>query len=144
MSLLSKVQERDPEFAKELERRQNSRVCATRTVQLSIPDSNLKNKSLTAKSVQVRRFPGLENSNRLSPENKQLREKINRSEPHIANKLKTELALKHLEEQRQKGNMVKTDHGEIKGLNFEPHALAEVNSILYNFHYDNRSPVSTM
>jgi hypothetical protein len=144
MSLLSKVNERDPKFAKELERRQNSRVNSNTTVQLNIPDSKLQNKSLITKTVQVRRFPGLENSNRLSPENRQLKEKISRSEPHIANKLKTELALKHLEEQRQKGHMVKTEHGEIKGTNFEPHELPEVNSILYNFHYDSKHPVVNM
>ncbi len=83
-------------------------------------------------TVKVRIFSGLESKNKLSEEGKRLREIISKADPVQAQKIKVSLALKHLEEQRKKGNVEENK----KGKNFEKHELPEINAILYGFEYD--------
>lgn len=129
-----------PKMAEKIKDRLKPRENMTHTIQLPISNEF---RSRNVKEVQIRKFHGIEKS-KIQARNKILQEKISRLEPQQANNLKMQVALKHLKEQREKGHMIKTDQGEEKGPNFEPHVLPEINSILYNFEFDRKKPFLTM
>jgi hypothetical protein len=67
---------------------------------------------------------------RLPPYYREMQDQINNADPETSRKMKVSIALKHLEEQKSKGNV--SPNGE-KSCNFEKHPLPEINAILYGF-----------
>lgn len=99
------------------------------------------------KVVRIRNVPLLEEKNKLSLENRKIREELSRlkrTDPERAEKIKFECVMKHIEEQRKKGNLIQTAAGEQRGPNFEPHPLAEINEVMYGTPYNPNKTRATM
>lgn len=92
------------------------------------------------KKIRVPLVRSIEERRGLTPHNRELRRKLERADPEEAQRLKVREALKHLKEQKAKGNVV---NGE-KKKGFQAHQLPEINSILYGFKYDSKAPRSSI
>jgi hypothetical protein len=68
---------------------------------------------------------------RLPERYRRMQEEINNADIERSQKMKMEIVMAHMQEQKAKGNITAT--GE-KGPNFEKHALPEINAILYGYH----------
>ena len=101
--------------------------------------AHTRSSATTTTTISVKNIPLLEQRFALTPANRKLQAEFQRLavySPEQYEKLRLECAMKHLKEQREKGNMIEGGDGTKKGPNFEPHQLAEVNSILYGFSHD--------
>lgn len=92
--------------------------------------------------VKIVEFKGLKKN--LSISGSKIREEIKNAPIEQKGRIKLNYALKHLAEQKSKGNVILSARGSSKTPSFEPHELPEINSILYGFEYKEDGPIKIL
>ena len=120
------------------ERCAKTRPNLTKTIVINSEDPEVGSRSV--QTIEVPRFPGLEKAKSVPMSVKKARSELEKMDPSDKCEAIKNLAVKHLKEQRAKGNI---ENG-VKGSNFEKHELQEVNALLYGFTYNHNSDRMSM
>ena len=118
------------DMMKKLEERCGCREPQRRNIEIHARQEGVGARNV--QTVDVARFPGLEKSKNVSTKARAVREEIKKMDPKDQVAAVRDIALKHLKEQKAKGNV---DANGVKGPNFEKHEMQEVNALMYGFKY---------